>query len=115
MAALTMVRVPGSRVPTLRCQGHLTLDTGESLRREIALSTRNGDPGVVINLDRLQALDQDGAAVLLELAEQASGRGKRLLLVAGAPFARTLLIEAGVDPSLGVFDSESLAFERLDP
>lgn len=113
MAALTMVRVPGSKVPTLRCQGVLTLDTGEALRREIALWTHNGAPRLVVNIDRLHALDRDGAAVLAEIAELTASRGKQLVLVAGTDSARGLLDSMEIDTAIAVFDTEEGAVSLL--
>ena len=110
---LTMIRVPGSKVPTLRCQGDLTLDTSEALRREIALATLAGAPGVVLNIDRLNGLDRDGASTLSQIAGLSAAQGQRLMLVAGTESARGLLAVSPVDSGIGVFESEDCAETRL--
>lgn len=115
MAVLTMVRVPGSKVPTLRCQGQLTLDTAESLRREVGLSTRDGVPGVIVNLDRVNAMDVDGVTALSELATLTAERGKLLVLVAGTDAARQLVTDSQVPAGIDVCRTEGCALSRLLP
>ncbi len=107
---LTVIRIPGPHGPILRCQGSLTVSTTEVLRRDLGLLSSSGHGGVVINLNGIRQIDQDGVLALVDLAEP--GRSRLVLAVATEPTAGYLHL-TGVDRVLPIYRTEAEAVAAL--
>lgn len=104
---ITIVRIPSPKGPILRCQGHLTVETAEMLRRDLILLASAGHERVIVNLNGVRRIDADGILALVEPARQ--NRACAVMLVATAEPALGYLHLTGVDRILPVFASEQAA------
>ena len=110
---ITIVRIPGAKGPILRCQGHLTVETAEVLRRDLMLFASAGNSRIIVNLNGVRKIDADGILALVEPA-QLNPKCAVVLVSATEP-AQGYIHLNGVDRILPLFESEGAALASVDP
>jgi anti-anti-sigma factor len=104
---ITIVRIPGAKGPILRCQGHLTVETAEVLRRDLMLLASAGHAHIIVNLNGVRKIDSDGVLALVETAQRFPACS--IVLVIATEPAQGYIHLSGVDRLLPLFQSESAA------
>jgi anti-sigma B factor antagonist len=89
---LALERVNGV-VPVVRLEGEIDLARVDELRPLLVASVGRADPGLVLDLSRVEYLDSAGIHLLHELGRTLAGRGQRLRLTAAPGAAVLRLLE----------------------
>ena len=112
---LTLERVNGV-VPVVRLEGEIDLARVVELRRVLVKSVGRADPGLVLDLSRVEYLDSAGIHLLHEIEWMLSGRGQRLR-VSAAPGAAVMRLLELVDfaNSIPLDGSVAAAVDLLTP
>ncbi|MEA2232547.1 MAG: hypothetical protein QOD83_2363 [Solirubrobacteraceae bacterium] len=97
---LVLERVNGV-VPVVRLEGEIDLARVSELRPVLVASVGRADPGLVLDLSRVQYLDSAGIHLLHELERTLAGRGQRLRITA-TPGAAVLRLFELVDLAASV-------------
>lgn len=108
---ITIVRIPGTKGPILRCQGHLTVETAEVLRRDLMLLASAGHSRIIVNLNGVRKIDADGMLALVEPA-RLYPKCPVMLVIATEP-ALGYIHLTGIDQILPLFESEGAALSAF--
>lgn len=102
------------RLVMVSLEGRLDIDGARAVEDRFAFLTTTKDADVVVNLTSVSFLASIGIRMLMTAARGQHGRGGKLVLAAAQPAVAKVLITAGIDQLIPMFDDVGIALASFD-
>ena len=101
-------------VQCIRLEGRLDIDGARAIEDRFAFLTTTSAAKIIVDLSGVSFLASIGIRLLMTSARGQQGRGGKLVLAAAQPMVSKVLVTAGIDQLIPLFEDVDTAHAQLN-